>query len=334
MKPVGLAVLALLLLACEDVEGRATPTRVPFAGVVVASSDGRLGEAEVPTAVAGASVRREQAGGPIVMAVLPKPTRTPRPTATPRPAAAAGLAERRGTPALDRRSAATATARAGLERVVRAGAEDEARRARSEGGALSGLGAAGGTGAGGLGGGGFGAAGGASAGGADGLGAGAAGGAIRQVGAGELARVFSGLPRDEARCSELALAERGTRARREGGLPVPGSAQTEILLEQLEAGCLPDGVALTPELAQALAARPPAGLVTTGGDDALGALRRPETGTLTDRDRATTADRLAREDAFAAPDPLPPRDPFVQDRPVTSRPRFRDTLRSAAGTGP
>jgi hypothetical protein len=299
MKLLALAVAAVLLVACEDVDRRATPTAAA-AGVVVVSS-----EPAVPTAVAGAVARRERAGGPIVVVLTPPPTATATPVRVP--TAVAGRAERRATPALDRRSAATATARAALERVVRPGVADEARRARAEAEALV---AAGGT---------------ADAGG--------------QVGADELSRIFSGLPRDEARCSELALAERGVVAPREAGLPVAGSARTEILLQQLEAGCFPEGAQLTPELARAIAARPPAGLGATGGaaGDPLGGLVRPATGILSERaGTAGAADRLAREDALGAPglDPLPPRAPLAQDRPVSSRPPFRDTLRSAAGTGP
>jgi hypothetical protein len=298
MKLLALAVAAVLLVACEDVDRRATPTAAA-AGVVVVSS-----EPAVPTAVAGAVARRERAGGPIVVVLTPPPTATATPVRVP--TAVAGLAERRATPALDRRAAATATARAALERVVRPGVADEARRARVEAEALVGAGGAGG-----------------------------AAGAGGQVGAGELSRIFSGLPRDEARCSELALAERGVVAPREAGLPVAGSAQTEILLQQLAAGCFPEGAQLTPELARAIAARLPASPGGAAGDQ-LGGLVRPQTSVLSEPDRAGAADRLAREDALGAPglDPLPPRAPLAQDRPVSSRPPFRDTLRSAAGTGP
>src|SRR5688500_20389135 len=114
MKLFALAVAALLLVACEDVDRRATPTAAA-AGVVVVSS-----EPAVPTAVAGAVARREGPAGPIVVVLTPLPAATATPVRVP--TAVAGLAERRATPALGRRPAATATARAALERDVPPGA--------------------------------------------------------------------------------------------------------------------------------------------------------------------------------------------------------------------
>src|SRR5687768_1459048 len=109
MKLLVPALLALLLAACEDVDRYATPTPVPFAGVVMASTDQRVGEGVVPTAVAGVSARREQRGGVTVDVVTPSAAAAGArrtvvidlsrlgapPAGTPVPTAVAGIVERR-----------------------------------------------------------------------------------------------------------------------------------------------------------------------------------------------------------------------------------------------
>ncbi|HEV8639363.1 MAG TPA: hypothetical protein VG370_34580 [Chloroflexota bacterium] len=324
-----LASAVLLLGACEDVDRWATPTPVAVE-VVVASSErvdlnsqpGAAAQAPeaVPTTVAGVAVRREPAGPaaetapPAATVVVLAPPGTPTPAALPR-----------RTPALSRRAAATATARAALGRVVRPGTADEARQA---GGAARAALAASGVGS---------------------PGSGAAGAASAVDGA-ELVRRLNGLSPTDPRCTQLAVIAQGAGARRETApFPLTRSPEAELLLERLRIGCGLEGVALTPELAAAIAALPPpapgaAGVGAAGAGAAGAGAAGADLGTLADRGRLEAERRLLERERArpgglgpaaapigAAPRPPPARETGFTAPATAGRPPAYNGVRAATG---